>query len=840
MGVENVLQELRRNRDFMEGVEVWQKLPARPARTVPFSADLPAFLQEALRQQGIDQLYTHQALALEAARRGEQLVIATATASGKSLCYNLPILEALGRDPQATALYLFPTKALAQDQWAALQTLITATGRTLPAFVYDGDTPTHQRSKIRKIGRILLSNPDMLHASLLPNHPSWHHFFANLRYIVIDELHIYRGIFGSHVAHVLRRLQRLCRFYQTSPQFITCSATIANPQEHAQRLCGHSFTLIDEKENGAPQGSRQLILYNPPLLDKTLNLRQSVLLAAVDGGVLFLQERVATAIFVRSRQAVELVLSYWREALAREELPDPPQLAGYRGGYLPLERREIEQGLREGRVEGVVATNALELGVDIGSLGAVIMAGYAGTVSAVWQQAGRAGRRQGEAGVLLIMGNTPLEQYIAKHPRYLFGRSPEHARLNLTNLPILCQHLACAAFEMPLSADETTWSEIEDWQGLLEALHGLDELHATGQRYHWIGEGQPATAVSLRTSSADSVVIQHHAHTIGLVDLARAPVTVHPDAIYLHDGRSFLVERLDWEGRVAHVRPIEVDYYTYAASSSQLRALQPIHQEEQGGILRGYGDVTVETTATHYRQIRRYTFETLGMGKIDLPSQLLETTGYWLILGRALTETLFDRHILARPNDYGGLWESQRQRALERDQFRCQRCGSAEKGLHVHHIIPFREFGYVRGRNRHDVEANQLDNLITLCPRCHQAVEQSVQTRSAMAGLAYALGNIAPLFLMCDSHDIAISAQTINPLTQAPTLVIYEQLAGGLGFAEQLFALHQTLLAAVEELITDCPCDAGCPACVGPEGEIGRDTKRLTLLFVQALRHPIS
>lgn len=823
---------LRQNRQFMDQVVAWERIPARGAATSPFPGWLHPQVQTAVAEHGLPSLYTHQAAAIEAIQAGEEVVIATATASGKSLCYTIPVLDRLAKRPLARALYLFPTKALAQDQFAETAAIIQAGGLPIEVSTYDGDTPQSRRRQVRQSAQIVISNPDMLHAGILPTHPSWRQFFSNLEFVIIDEIHTYRGVFGSHVANVLRRLQRLCAFYGSRPQFICCSATIANPKEHAERLVERPFTLIDESQNGAPRGEKQFILYNPPIIDETLGLRASAVLAARDAAITFLMQDVQTIVFARARQTVELLLTYLREDMLADGQPETA-VSGYRGGYLPLERRQIEQGLRRGDVRGVVATNALELGIDIGELDAAVITGYPGSIASIWQQVGRAGRRSGHSTAILVASNNPLDQYICHHPRYLFGRSPEHALTNPDNLRILVKHLLCAAFELPFQAQEP-FGNFGDVPELLHALREEGMLHETRDQYHYIGDGSPATAVSLRTSGDDTVVIQAHDQgqttVIGEIDLDSVPSMLYEGAIYMHLAQTFLVDGLDWNGRIAHVRPVDVDYYTRASVGSTVREMRPLAEATERGIVRQHGELTISTQATSFRKIKRYTHETLGYGDINLPELVLETDGYWLILSDALAETLFDKGILLRPNDYGPIWATQRQKALERDGHRCQICqatGRPGAPLHVHHIRPFREFDYIPGLNRHDKDANQLDNLATLCPSCHRRAEAGQQTRSALGGLAYLLRNLAPLFLMCDPGDIEVIAESRSPLTKAPTVVIYERSAG-VGFSERLFDLHDELLTAALELVTDCRCRGGCPACVGPPGDIGPDTKAIT------------
>ncbi len=838
MMVEKVLSALRTNRHFMENVVAWERMPSKAAQfdTMPLLNDS---VIAALQRKGITQLFTHQTAAINHALAGKNVIISTRTASGKTLCYNLPMLNAITADPRGRALYIYPTKALAQDQLAGLNGLLAAHDGAIEAHVYDGDTPRSQRGRIRKAAQIMLTNPDMLHMGILPYHTSWRDLFANLRYIVIDETHTYRGVFGSHVANVLRRLHRLCRFYGSDPQFICATATIANPQAHAQRLCEQPFALVDETANGAPRGEKHFILYNPPFIDEELGLRQSMLLTTMETAGQFLRQRIQTVTFARSRQGVELLLGYLRDYVESEKVESKKvkevkkeRVEGYRGGYLPLERRRIEEGLRMGEIEGVVATNALELGVDIGALDAAVLAGYPGSIASVWQQAGRAGRRDGVSAAVLIAGNTPLEQYICRHPAFLFGRSPEHALINPDNLAITLNHLQCAAYELPFESTET-WGDFGTAEQLLAFLQSEGLLHETRNRYHWVGEHPPAHSVSLRTGSTDNVVIQTmpsqpdgRPNTIGEIDISSAPTMVHEGAIYLHGGQSYQVAELDWDGRIAHVQPVSVDYYTRASSSSDIRELTAEKEIVENGILHAYGDVLVVSKATNYRKVRRYTHETLGRGSIDLPPREHDSVGYWLILSEEVADKLFERGVLGRPNDYGRTWQTQRKQALQRDGYACTTC-TAIDNLHVHHKIPFRRF--------HDpVRANQLDNLVTLCASCHRRAEQAVEVRSAMSGLAYVLRNLAPLFLMCDERDIQLSAQTRNPLTQAPTIVIYEQIAG-IGFSQKLFELRHQLLASALELVRGCRCRSGCPACVGPTAETESDTKTRTMQLLQIL-----
>ncbi len=828
----------------MSQVVAWERLSARPANNVPLPERVNPLLGQALHQRGIHHLYTHQVQAVEAVFEGQNVVVSTATASGKSLCYTIPVVHRLLAQPNDRALYLFPTKALAHDQIAETAALLNEGTLPISIQAYDGDTPRSQRRQIRQGANILVTNPDMLHAGILPQHTAWRSFWSQLRFIVIDEVHVYRGVFGSHVANVLRRLQRVCEFYGSNPQFICCSATVANPQEHAERLVEQPFSLVGEQADGAPRGEKHFILYNPPIVDEELGMRRSAVLSARDAAMSFLPHDIQTIVFARARQTVELLLTYLQDDFAAAG-QNPTAVAGYRGGYLPLERRHIERGLRDGTVRGVVATNALELGIDIGRLSAAVLTGYPGSVASTWQQAGRAGRQTEQSAVIMVAGSNPLDQFLCQHPRYLFESSPEHALCNPDNLRIMIHHLTCAAFEIPFrKGDEYGRFGVVD--DILNLLVETGSMHQSNDQYHYLGDGLPAHAFSLRTSGDETVVIQDDSQTqpevIGEVELERAPQLVHEGAIYMHQARTYLVDGLDWEGRLASVRPMEVDYYTWASVSSIIRALTPKEAFDDGSLLHAYGEVVIVTKATGYRKIKRYTHETLGFGTIDLPETTLDTEGYWLVFGETLTDELVAAGILVRPNDYGPNWQQQRQKVLERDGHRCRTCGAEARpgqGLHIHHIRPFREYGYVAGENENYRQANQIDNLVTLCPSCHHRAEMGQRTRSALGGLAYVLGNLAPLFLMCDPADIQVSAENRNPITQSPTVVVYERIAAGVGFSQRLFELRDTLLRSALELVSDCRCRSGCPACVGPPGEIGPDTKGVTKVLLSILINPV-
>ena len=834
--VERAVEALRREGAVLSGLTAWHRLPARPATCAPWPQGVDRRLVEALARRGIRAPYVHQAEAIAAALEGRDVVVVTGTASGKTLCYNAPVLTALLADPQARALYLFPTKALTQDQAAALAGLVQEMGVELPADTYDGDTLADARPAVRNRARVLLTNPDMLHTGILPHHTKWATLFRGLRYVVLDELHTYRGVFGSHMANVLRRLQRVCHFYGSDPTFICCSATIANPAQLAEGLLGRRAVVIDR--DGAPRGERHILFYNPPIVDHALGIRRSPLLAGRSLAARLIGAGLQTIVFTRARVAAEVLLTYL-QADAEREGWGPRTVRGYRGGYLAEERRAVERGLRQGSVRGVVATNALELGVDIGEMAAVVMVGYPGTIASTWQQIGRAGRRQGPSLAVLVAGGSPLDQYIVTRPEYFFGRTPEHALVDPDNPLILLGHLACAAFELPFAEGETYGGrDISAHLALLEQ-EGL--VHRSAGVSYWVGEQYPAESVSLRAAGMDLFVIAEEGsgRTIGKLERYAAPSLIHEGAIYLHEAQPYEVVQLDWEGRRATVRPVTVDYYTEASTSTHVEVTEERAQGREGGIGKGWGAVRVISVTTAYRKVRLFTHENLGWGTIDLPEQEMETVGCWLWFPPEVASALVAEGVLSADVrfDRGPNWAEMRRRARERDGFRCRHCGAPERPDRehdVHHLRPFREFGYVPGQNDHYLAANQLSNLVTLCRACHWRADGQEAPAGALAGLANALANVAPLFLMCDPRDIGVVAELRSSHTGGPTITVYDRVAGGIGLSQQLYSLQRQVLEAAGQLVAGCTCQAGCPACVGPELEPGRNAKESVMRLVEA------
>ncbi len=918
MAIDQLLRDLRGDDRFMANVVAWRTLHARQARYAPTSPTLHPILQAALAARGIAQLYTHQADAVNHALAGRNVAVVTPTASGKTLCYNLPVLHSLLTVPDARALYLFPTKALAQDQMAELGDFLAEIERTgdggtghseqsphlpLPQSListYDGDTPSARRAAIRRASRIILTNPDMLHVGILPYHTQWAEFLSGLRYVVIDEMHIYRGIFGSHMANVLRRLQRLCAHYGARPRFICTSATIANPRELATRLVEAPVELVEQ--NGAPRGEKHIILYNPPVFDPEHGLRRSSTLEAQELAARCVLAGVQSIVFGRARQTTEVLLTYLRDRLrgqiedsrltigAEDEAGAPQSsisnlqssIRGYRGGYLPTERRAIEAGLRSGAVRAVVATNALELGIDIGQLQAAVLCGYPGSIAASWQQMGRAGRTRDAALAILVATAGPLDQYVIQHPEFLFAQSPEHALINPDNLMLLVDHMRCAAFELPFQSGER-FGNCVFTDDVLALLAEQGDLQPAGPRLLWNGEGYPARSVSLRSSGSDSVVIQSsddgEPRVIGEVDHASAPFLVHDGAIYIHQGDSYLIQGLDLEANVAQAQPVRVDFYTEASTETEIDVLAVHDNRVSHGAEVAHGELLVSSQVVGFRRIKRFTHETVGVQPLEYVPQELDTSGYWFSITPAA------QRLLAQAgqwhdsiNDYGPNWQEVRAKVRARDHYRCSQCGAPESAMRqhdVHHLMPFRTFGYVAGVNEAYKEANRLDNLKLLCRACHQRLESTVRVRSGLDGLAYALANLAPLHLMCDRSDLGVAVMRGEPADtateaapnslsensvmspdsfpasafaaesfrtdsrQLPTLYLFERIAAGLGFSARLYELHDTLMQAAAELVETCPCPHGCPSCVGPileEQAVRLETKELTLALLAVLR----
>ena len=779
MQIRELLDELLTSLETGPLISAVRHFEAKSAVFAPFPSSLDPRIVEALKARGVEQLYSHQAKAVEAVAKGEHLVVVTPTASGKTLCYNLPVLQALVQQPEARVLYLFPTKALAQDQLAEL----TELAKSLPdmrMFTYDGDTPQDARRSVRARANLVLTNPDMLHSGILPHHTKWVNLFQNLKYVVIDELHAYRGVFGSHLANVLRRLKRICRHYGATPQFIMASATIANPGDLARRLTGEP--VVELNESGAPTGEKTFMVYNPPVVNPELGIRAPYLGEASKLAARFLKQKVATIVFCQSRLSTEVVLASIKK-MVEDKTGDSGIVRGYRGGYLPLRRREVEQGLRSGEVLGVVSTSALELGIDIGHLDLAVLAGYPGTIASMWQQAGRAGRRTGESAAVMVATSGPMDQYLAAHPDYLFGAPPEHARVNPENPFILINHVKCAAFELPLAADEAFGGDVS---AHLAALEEEGVLHRAGPHFHWSSETYPADHISLRTVTSDNFLVidttardqqqVKRRQIIAEVDWKSAFAMIYPKAIYMVEGEPFEVQELRYredEEKVAYVKKVLVDYFTDAITAKGVWILQRFGRQETPGLLAEQGEVLVAEKVVGFKKIKMGTLENVGSGEVELPQQEMQTTSAWLTLDPAL--------------------------------------------------------------------------LAQISPRRDDLVD-------GLRALSHLLHSLAPIFLLCDIRDVGswlgdgspsqagqvvtretMRAQLLQGETFTPTIYLYDNQPGGIGLAERIFEVLPDLLARGLETLEACGCRSGCPSCVGPVNEVGRQAKPVALAILKRL-----
>lgn len=829
-GIDHILRLWESDPTVSPSIVHIHRTPARAAQTTPLPGNLHQALTQLLVDSGIQSLYSHQGKSWVAAHEGLNVAVVTGTASGKTLCYNLPVVDTCLRRPEARALYIFPTKALAQDQFKILSSWSTALSSItdLHPAIFDGDTPASQRQQIRSNTRLLITNPDMLHTGMLPHHTIWADFWRNLRYIIIDEMHTYRGIFGSHVANLLRRVKRIAAFYGTFPQFLLSSATIANPAELAAELIESPVHIIDE--DGAPSGERHLILYNPPIVDQTLGLRASAFNESLRLAGDLLHEKLQTILFIRSRQGVELALRYLRDNNPEFAL----QVEGYRSGYLPQERRMIEASLRDGRTSLVAATNALELGIDIGSLAAAVLVGFPGTIASMRQQIGRAGRKNAGALAVLVASPVPLDQFLMQHPEYILERSPEMGLIDPNNLLILLQHLRCAAFELPFNAGEPFGKLSPDLlSGLLDVLVGAQEVHQAHGNYYWMADKYPASGVSLRSSSPKSINLRvsgaNGGIRIGEIDWTSACWFVHPGAIYLHGGQSYLVQQLDFGEAIAWLKPVQSDYYTEPITKTKIEKISEINGISIPGGKKYFGEIQVTSQVVAFRKVSWYSHEYLGGDELALPPTELRTTACWFIVHENTISALREQGLWSNdPNDYGPNWQKQRRLALHRDNYMCQICGAPERERphHVHHKQAFRTF------NSYE-EANQLDNLITLCPPCHRRAELNIRMRSGLAGLSYALHNLSPLHLMCDRSDLGVFAEHQSPFASGQSVIVFFDLvSAGIGLSKKLFEIERTIFLQARELVNSCPCTDGCPACVGPAGEnaIGGKAETMALL----------
>lgn len=794
-----------RSRGNIAAVHVKQ---ASPAEYGEWPRHLDSRIINALKARGIERLYSHQALAVESALNCRDTVIVTPTASGKTLCYNLPVLQNILQSPASRALYMFPTKALAQDQLAELMELDKLVGSDVGVFTYDGDTPSDARRAVRSRGHIVITNPDMLHTGILPHHTRWSRFFADLKYVVLDELHTYRGVFGSHIANVLRRLDRICRFHGSRPVYILCSATIANPAEHAENLTGRKAELIDR--SGAPTGKKTVLFYNPPIISKELGIRRSYLSVTRRIAIEFLKARVRTIIFASSRLNVEVLTRYLKDRLERT-FEEEGMIRGYRGGYLPSVRREIERGLRADKVLGVVSTNALELGIDIGSLELAILSGYPGTIASTWQQAGRAGRRHGESAVIMVGRSDPLDQFLMQNPDYFFETTPEHARINPDNLSILLSHLKCACFEIPMSLDERFGNS--EMKELLEHLAEAGVVYEAAGQFHWSDQTYPADSISLRTASPENFVVMNlddRDRVIAEVDWHSAPSTVYEDAIYLVEGRSYHVKRLDYDQRRVYVKEVEVDYYTDAITNTSVDILDGFEREDSPQNLSyEHGEVHVAWRVSGFKKIKFDTRENVGFGDVFLPDHEMHTTSFWVTFKAEFLAGLPypKADLIDAISGLGYVLQHVAPLYLMCDVRDLDRCVGDRAAQHI-------ELGEGRDDGRIHLEAN--------------APEEDFHQESWMR-------------LGVEERFDATYGKVETPGEEfEPTLFLYDNFPGGVGFSPQIYDRFPELLAHAKRLLGECQCEAGCPSCIGPPTEVGDRAKAIALELlnsVDAERH---
>ena len=795
--VADALDQLRASATVAGRIVHEELIPANQAKYADWPSALHPQLIAALRARGINQPFVHQAEAIDHALARRDVVVVTPTASGKTLAFAAPVLDAWLHDREVRSLWLFPTKALAQDQLAGLQDIAIHLPPGLRAATYDGDTAPGLRRAVRNDGNIVVTNPDMLHGGILPHHTNWVRLFQHLRYIVIDELHAYRGLFGSHLANVMRRLMRLCRFYGSNPTLIACSATIANPRELAEKLLERPVELVDR--NGAPRAARRLWFWNPPLVDGAMGVRRSATLEARRLMAELLTRNLQTIAFTRSRSSVEVLLNYLQRLHPAPREGSPPPVRGYRGGYLPLERRAIEAGLRDGSVRGVVSTNALELGIDIGNLDAAILVGYPGSIASTWQQLGRAGRRDTESLGVFIATDSPLDQFLVTNPKYLLAAPPEHGLVNPDNLLVLGAHLQAAAFELAFEmGDSFGGAGVETTGALLDLFRDDGLMHRSGSRYHWAADAFPAEAISLRRAAATNVVIidtstsaggpgqgpqgpwagsgggraGSDGRVIGEVDQFAAPVLVHDDAIYLHEGRQFHVERLDWEEKRAYVHPVSVEHFTLAETRTKLQILERYAGPIGDVCHRSLGEVRVSRLATMYKKVRFLTHENVGSGPISLPEQNLHTVAAWMA---------FNPEAL---------------RGTDRAQVDAGLSGLAAV-LHA------------------------AACLLCMCDPRDLGAQAALR---AAAPPAAVLGTPAAAIATVAAEPVEFVAgwrpePAATPIAVEagwPTCYLYDSVAGGVGFAERCHERHADLVRMALELVDGCGCDTGCPSCVGP------------------------
>jgi DEAD/DEAH box helicase domain-containing protein len=811
--------------------------------------EFPSFLNEdiisLLIENNIKELYTHQTKAIEIINSNKNVGVTSGPSSGKSLIYLLPILNDILNGKNSTAFFLFPTKALAYDQLQHIRFLIDNSNLDIKQkkilatkiSVYDGDTPKEFRINIRKQAQVILTNPDMLHIGILPNHDLWENFLDNLKYLVLDEAHVYTGVFGSHVANVIRRLKRILSLYRKSLIYICTTATIGNPTDFLSNLIEEELEFV--QEDGAPKTGKKVVFYNPPLVNQELGIRKSLHQETLRIVEEFSSNEIQALVFQRSRKEVEKSLKIMQE---NSSLSSKVFTSGYRSGYLAQDRRKIEEEFRAGKIKTLFSTNALELGVDIGNLQCVILSGYPGTISSTWQQIGRSGRTLNESIAIFIASANPIDQFIIKRPEYLLVNNPENALINANNPNILLDHLVNSILEISFIEGENfgnlDWQTIEP---ILEQLLQLGIIYKSNNKYSVITNNNPREPFSLRNINSNSMklieVTNQEKKIIGEVDYASSFWMVHPNAIYLHLGEQYLVEELNLQNCEVVLSKSYANYFTEPTIKTTYEILNQKEEFVHNNLNIQYGEIQVTQQVTGYKEILWETNQKINIHKLDLPETQLETEAFWFYIPNNLKDQLISENLwLNYQNDYGPGWKKYKDLIRKRDHYTCQRCGIKEENSahHVHHIKPYKLFDSME-------LANHPSNLITLCATCHKLAETQVRVRSGLAGLSYLFRTLSPLFVMCSMNDIGVVTDTKNTITGFEnSIIVYDNIPYGLGLSYDLFNKFPYILHEMYLHVSDCGCHNGCPSCVGPISDEGYGGKTETNHLLKLLLNEIN
>lgn len=829
--LKNFIEDLQRNERFANNIVTHRVFSSSKGEQRPFPKFIDDWIKDLLKDMGFNSLYSHQFEAYKYIMEGKNLLISTGVASGKSLCYQLPIINQIQKDNKMRILLLFPTKALTQDQKQKFSSIFDHEkyrGFKGNIGIYDGDTLHERRKLIREQSNLIFTNPDMLHLGILPHHTKWIDFFRNLKFIIIDEVHIYRGIFGSNFANVIRRLKRIAAFYGSSPQFILTSATLSNGREFIGKLIEEDFAFITE--DGSPKGERHVMIYNPPLVDRNLGIRRRAMLETIKLASESLGQDFQTLVFAHSRRLVEMILRYLQQS---SETPD--EIQAYRSGFLASRRRKIEEQFRLGDLKMTVATNAMELGIDVGQLDVVLINGYPGSIASTLQQAGRAGRKGKDSLAILIATSNLIDQFLVQNPDYIFENSPEEALIDPDNVFVLLHHIKCAVFEKPFASREKFGAlSCEKVDQYLKILQKYGLLHKSGKTYYWRANSYPAEQVSLRSAGANEYVLKSDDKIIGTVDQQSAFWYTHPGAIYLHNGESYFVNDLNMKTMEISLSAQNTDYYTQSQSRTEFELVKLEKEDKIKGGFKKKGQIKVTEKVIGFKRIKWGSNEILDYGNLDLPPSEMIASGFWFYPEASVVKRLQDMGLWKnQANNYGKEWSRITQEIRNRDAHTCQSCGEkwddSKSAFAVHHKKPFKAFFSSK-------EANKPENLVTLCPKCHRLAEQQQYIQSCLAGLSWLISNIAPFFLMCDRNDIRVHSDSESSLAEGKAaIIIYDSIPGGIGLSDKLYQISERLLDKAASIVQNCQCKTGCPACVGPVAENGigakKDVKELLKLM---------